>query len=148
MIRSEMNEPRAHALARLSERQRQCLGRVAQGYTSKEIGRQLGLSPSTVDNHVRSALERLNMSDRSEAARLFRESQDTSALAATAAPLAIPTDFSSQSVFSLPPLGGRTNNLSVRRRVWHIVQIALIGIMGMTAAVITIAGLVNLFSRQ
>jgi DNA-binding CsgD family transcriptional regulator len=147
MIQSEMNEPRAHLLARLSERQRQCLARVAQGYTSKEIGRQLGLSPSTVDNHVRSALERLNMSDRCEAARLFRENQDAK-IAATTVPLTLASDFSSHSVFSLPPLGGRENSLSVRRRVWHIVQIALIGIMGMTAAIITIAGLVNLFSKQ
>lgn len=126
---------------RLSERQRQCLGLVAQGFTSKEIGRQLGLSPSTVDNHIRSALERLNMSDRMAAARAVR------AMTADGEQQTSGTDTPAPSLFALPPLGGTINSLSVRRRVWHIVQIALIGIMGMTAAVITIAGLVNLFSR-
>jgi DNA-binding CsgD family transcriptional regulator len=137
-----MDENRAPAIDRLSERQRQCLELVAKGYTSKEIGRQLGLSPSTIDSHVSGALERLNMSDRGEASRLVRESQKLNRSA-------MPTgEASGRSPLRLPPLGGVENNLSPRRRVWHIVQIALIGIMGMTAAVITIAGLVNLFSGR
>lgn len=140
-----MDEMDTSLRSRLSMRQRQCLELVGQGYTSKEIGRQLGLSPSTVDSHVRSALERLNMSDRAEAARLFQRGHQSSV---EPVPLMRMPDPAPRSLFSLPPLGGHVNNLSVRRRVWHIVQIALIGIMGMTAAVITIAGLVNLFSKR
>jgi DNA-binding CsgD family transcriptional regulator len=131
--------------SRLSTRQRQCLDRVGQGYTSKEIGRQLGLSPSTVDSHIRAALERLNMSDRAEAARFVNLGRD---LEVDKEPAVVATDPVPRSFFRLPPLGGSVNDLSTRRRVWHIVQIALMGIMGMTAAVITIAGLVNLFSGR
>jgi DNA-binding CsgD family transcriptional regulator len=137
-----MDEDRVLALDRLSDRQRQCLGLVADGYTSKEIGRQLSLSPSTIDSHVRSALTVLNMSDRIVASRFLRESQKSGFIE-------MPTTHAGdRSLFRLPPLGGSVNNLSARRRIWHIVQIALIGIMGMTAAVITIAGLVNLFSGR
>lgn len=138
-----MDETLQSPRVRLSERQRQCLELVGEGHTSKEIGRRLGLSPSTVDNHIRSALERLNVTNRVTAVRAMRAtgSADGTARAASA------IDLRSFSPFALPPLGGAVNNLSSRRRVWHIVQIALFGIMGMTASVVTIAGLVNLFSR-
>lgn len=138
-----MDESLSNARARLSERQRQCLDLVGQGFTSKEIGRQIGLSPSTVDNHIRAALERLNLTDRATAARALQalDAQQESNLHPPQAQQHLP------SLFALPPLGGSVNRLSARRRVWHIVQIALFGIMGMTAAVITISGLVNLFSR-
>lgn len=138
-----MDTERLLVLDRLSERQRQCLALIAKGFTSKEIGRQLGLSPSTVDNHVRGALQRMNMSDRGEAARLFLKNSD---LEKSEAPT-VASFLMHRSLLRLPPLGGSPNNLSGRRRAWHIVQIALIGVMGMTAAVMTIAGLVNLFSR-
>lgn len=137
-----MNEVRTVAMDRLTERQRQCLELVADGYTSKEIGRQLQLSPSTIDNHVRAAMTLLNVSARAEASRFFRQSQQ---LGLVEMPVA---EAIRHSPFWLPPLGGRVNTLSARRRVWHIVQIALAGIMGMTAAVVTIAGLVNLFSER
>jgi DNA-binding CsgD family transcriptional regulator len=138
-----MDETLPTARARLSERQRQCLDLVGQGFTSKEIGRQIGLSPSTVDNHIRAALERLGMTDRASAARAMSAltAGDDGASARPEATAPLP------SFFALPPLGGAVNRLSARRRVWHIVQIALLGIMGMTAVVITISGLVNLFSR-
>jgi DNA-binding CsgD family transcriptional regulator len=140
-----MDENRSSAIARLSERQRQCLELVAQGFTSKEIGRQLGLSPSTIDAHLSGALDRLNLSDRAEAARRFRESQHVRHVTPQQTQV---VELAERSSFRLPPLGGQVNNLSARRRVWHIVQIALMGIMGMTAAVVTIAGLVNLFSGR
>ena len=52
-----MNE---RGIAQLTERQKDCLRLVGQGFTSKEIGRELDLSPSTVDNHVASAVPVLN----------------------------------------------------------------------------------------
>ena len=126
---------------RLSVRQRQCLDLVGHGFTSKEIGRQLGLSPSTIDNHVRSAMERLDVSDRAAAARAIREQGEEPVTPAPNVDSGLP-----RSPFLLPPLGGELNLLSMRRRVWHIVQIALLGVMGMAAAVFTIAGLVHLFT--
>ncbi len=57
---------RAH---RLTTRQKDCLRLVAKGYTSKEIGRQLGISYSTVDNHLLAAAQLLEVPGRAEAAR-------------------------------------------------------------------------------
>jgi DNA-binding CsgD family transcriptional regulator len=139
-----MDDVPAHIQVRLSERQRECLELVGQGLTSKEIARKLNLSPSTVDNHVRSALERLSIDDRRAAARILQEQRTP--VAQTTGP---PQSYEKEpfSLFALPPLGGRLNQLSMHRRAWHIIQIALMGVMGMTAVIITIAGLVNLFRR-
>lgn len=61
---------------RLSPREKQCLGRVARGMTSKEIARDLGLSPRTVDLHVARASNRLGAANRIEAVTLaIREGQ-------------------------------------------------------------------------
>lgn len=59
------------AITKLTARQRDCLRLVLQHMQSKEIGRQLGISPMTVDNHFRSAIQTLGVSTRLEAARLL-----------------------------------------------------------------------------
>lgn len=51
----------------LTQRQRQCLGLVASGKSSKEIGLLLGISHRVVDEHVADAARRLNARKRSEA---------------------------------------------------------------------------------
>jgi DNA-binding CsgD family transcriptional regulator len=61
--------------ANLSRRQLQCLHLVGRGATSKQIARELGISPSTVDNHVRLAMERLDTKSRIEAARIIEFSE-------------------------------------------------------------------------
>ncbi len=61
---------------RLSPREKQCLGRVARGMTSKEIARDLGLSPRTVDLHIARASTRLGAANRIEAVtRAVRDGQ-------------------------------------------------------------------------
>ena len=59
------------AINKLTVRQRDCLRLVLQHMQSKEIGRELGISPMTVDNHFRSAIQILGVSSRLEAARLL-----------------------------------------------------------------------------
>lgn len=54
----------------LSQRERDCLAWVARGATSKHAARQLNLSSHTVDEHVRSAMTKLGVSKRTEAAAL------------------------------------------------------------------------------
>lgn len=139
---------------RLSERQRQCLELVALGYTSKQIGRQLHIAPSTVDNHLSAALERLGMNNRADAARAMRARASAARPDVADEAASPPADEPVESapsllseVLRLPPLGGSENRLSLRRRYVHVVQIALLGTMAMTAVVMTIAGLVQLFSR-
>jgi two-component system response regulator DevR len=52
----------------LSEREREIILLVAQGYTNKEIAAKLVLSPYTARNHVIRILDKLGLSRRSEAA--------------------------------------------------------------------------------
>jgi len=50
----------------LSERERQVLGMVARGYTSKEIGARLYLAPSTVDTYRDRLMKKLEFTTRAE----------------------------------------------------------------------------------
>lgn len=59
------------AIDKLTTRQRDCLRLVLHHMQSKEIGRELGISPMTVDNHFRSAIQTLGVTNRLEAARLL-----------------------------------------------------------------------------
>ncbi|MGN6279959.1 MAG: LuxR C-terminal-related transcriptional regulator [Sphingomonas sp.] len=121
-------------LTRLSERQRQCLELVVQGLTSKQIGRILNLSPSTVDNHLHVAIDRLGAANRAEAARLLRNAGQRS------------PEGREQAL--LPPLGGRLNRANLGRRYRYVINVAMFGIMAFAAMTITIAGIVGLFSRK
>lgn len=56
--------------ANLTKRQRQVLTRLARGLPNTEIARELGLSVFTVKLHVSSIFKALNVSNRTEAARL------------------------------------------------------------------------------
>ncbi len=56
------------ARANLTPREHQVLQLVAKGLTNKEIGRVFGISENTARNHVNSIIEKLEVSDRTEAA--------------------------------------------------------------------------------
>lgn len=60
----------ATRLARLSPGQLDCLRLVERHLSSKEIAAQLGISPHTVDQRVRGALQILGVERRSQAARM------------------------------------------------------------------------------
>ena len=59
-------------VAALSSRQREILGYVVEGLSNAEIGRRLYLSESTIKQHLRAAYKLLGVSNRTEAANLFR----------------------------------------------------------------------------
>lgn len=65
-----MNEA---AVAKLTEAQRDCLRRVLRHQTSKDIARDLGVSPHTVDQRLRVAARTLGVATRVEAARVLGE---------------------------------------------------------------------------
>lgn len=52
----------------LTARELEVLGMLARGLTNKEIGNALDISGNTVRNHVNSIIEKLEVSDRTEAA--------------------------------------------------------------------------------
>lgn len=147
-------------IQRLTERQKDCLRLVAQGYTSKEIGRVLDLSPSTVDNHILTAVQSMNANSRGEAARsltgietrqkLPRESlalaesmQSGLSLSSAEAPV---LTISGQKIWSLPPLGGQTNELDSAERSLRIVQVAAVGFGTVMSLALLIAGAFKIFS--
>src|SRR5437868_4910374 len=55
----------------LSAQERRVVALVAEGKTNKEIGRDLGLSDKTVKNYLSNAMDKLNLTRRSQAAALF-----------------------------------------------------------------------------
>ncbi len=56
-------------LDQLTKREREVMQHIARGYTYKEIGEQLYISPKTVENHVSSVLRKLQLSNRHELTR-------------------------------------------------------------------------------
>ena len=60
----------AAKVSRLSQGQIDCLLLVDQHLSSKEISLRLGISPHTVDQRIRGALEKLGVERRGEAARM------------------------------------------------------------------------------
>ena len=55
----------------LSGREREVLKLVTEGLSNKEIAQSLGISPSTVKNHLRNIMEKLHVRNRVEAAIRF-----------------------------------------------------------------------------
>jgi two-component system, NarL family, response regulator DevR len=55
----------------LSAQERRVVALVAEGKTNKEIGHDMGLSDKTVKNYLSNALDKLNLTRRSQAAALF-----------------------------------------------------------------------------
>jgi DNA-binding NarL/FixJ family response regulator len=56
----------------LTARERQVLMLSDEGWSNKEIGRRLQISPSTVKNHIHSILQKLNVARRGQAAARMR----------------------------------------------------------------------------
>ncbi len=52
----------------LSERERQVLALIAEGLTNQEIAERLVVSPTTIKTHVQNILQKLDVSDRTQAA--------------------------------------------------------------------------------
>jgi DNA-binding NarL/FixJ family response regulator len=53
--------------ARLSKREKEILQKVAYGATTKEVARELGISPHTVKTHLERIFEKLGANDRAQA---------------------------------------------------------------------------------
>jgi DNA-binding NarL/FixJ family response regulator len=58
----------ADPVARLSDREREVLGLLAEGLRNREITERLTISEPTVKTHVRHVLEKLRFRNRAEAA--------------------------------------------------------------------------------
>ncbi|TIX50451.1 response regulator transcription factor [Alteraurantiacibacter aquimixticola] len=72
MTSADADESKA-LLGSLTARQRQVLDLLLQHKTSKEMARELGISPHTVDQRVRFAKEKLGVERRSDLATAYRD---------------------------------------------------------------------------
>lgn len=151
------------AIQRLTERQKDCLRLVARGYTSKEIGRTLDLSPSTIDNHILTAVQSVGAASRAEAARSLNEIEtrqietrqklprESLALAETAVSTFMSAKaespvltISDRRIWTLPPLGGQNNELDIAERSLRIIQVAAVGFGTVMSLILLIAGVFTL----
>jgi len=57
---------------RLTAREREILGHIAEGLSNKQIARRLSIRPSTVKNHVHSIMKKLDVRERGEAVTRLR----------------------------------------------------------------------------
>lgn len=148
------------SVERLTDRQKDCLRLVARGFTSKEIGRLLELSPSTVDNHVTAAVQQLGAANRGAAARALADlelgqklpsqpqhlaqSKQTAILATETGG----TNWSRNALQLLapPPVGGKHNDLDGTSRTLRILQVAVLATASVIALTILVSGLFRTFS--
>ncbi|MEI6485985.1 MAG: helix-turn-helix transcriptional regulator [Sphingomonadales bacterium] len=79
------DSPRNPRVTLLTEAERECLRLVYQHMTSKDIARQLGVSPHTVDMRLRQAIRKLEVTNRVEAARALLIEELTQGLSEEAA---------------------------------------------------------------
>lgn len=147
------------SVEKLTDRQKDCLRLVAQGFTSKEIGRLLDLSPSTVDNHVTTAVQHLGAPNRGAAARALADLELGQKLPRQPQPLVqsdqsailtAETEGSSlgqtwRQLLVLPPVGGKRNDLDGTSRTLRILQVAVLALASVIALTILVSGLFRTF---
>lgn len=148
------------SVEKLTDRQKDCLRLVARGFTSKEIGRLLDLSPSTVDNHVTAAVQQLGAPNRGVAARALADLELRQKLPSQpqhlaqsdqTAILATETGGTGWSrtalqLLDLPPVGGKRNDLDGTSRTLRILQVAVLATASVIALTILVSGLFRTFS--
>lgn len=61
----------------LTDRQRQILHLLSQGYYNKEIAIRLCISENTVEQHISHIYRKLNVCNRVEASRLYHNQQES-----------------------------------------------------------------------
>jgi len=66
LIRNASSQPNSGAS--LTQRERQILRLIVGGQSNKQIGRELGISEKTVKSHCGRLVQRINVSDRTQAA--------------------------------------------------------------------------------
>jgi DNA-binding CsgD family transcriptional regulator len=55
----------------LSKREKECVSFLSKGYTDKQIARQLGISPRTVETYLSAAKHKLSIATRAELIAAF-----------------------------------------------------------------------------
>lgn len=126
---------------------------VKEGLSSKQIARELGISPRTVDQHVAAALEALGVANRMAAISRLYETERAEYVPQTDGPFMLGTaanvdethvidsreDLRPPAI--LPPLGGAENAASRTERITWMIRIAVFCAMMACLSILTIMGL-------
>ena len=147
----QVNDPTAI----LSEGQKICLRLVARGMSSKEIAKETGLTPQTVDTYVKASLAKLGASNRRDAARMLVAWEDTAEAgegeSATPGRTSSRVDATAarssgwRGLITPPPLGGGYTDLSWTQKTYQVLQVAVIAAATVVALALIIAGLLDTF---
>jgi DNA-binding CsgD family transcriptional regulator len=156
-IRSIMTNP-AHRFDELTEVQRRLLRKVAEGQSSKEMSRDFGLEPRTIDVYLSRAGRALGFPDRQaaaaalveyEAAMLIRcisTSEGLESPAKSDEPHVRRTVNDQLARFHLPPLGGSENDYDIKSRALASAKVAGAVFLVMVALILGITMLFWAFS--
>jgi len=146
----------------LSESQRQCLRLVLQNRTSKEIAKETGLSPHTVDTYLLRAAATLGATNRREAARIFSEIEQSERFGYEARQLEIipanpeadgaPSQGVGRSrgrwlLRQFPAIGGEPHELTLNQMIFAVMKISIAS-TAFVAALITIYIWINNLSLR
>jgi DNA-binding CsgD family transcriptional regulator len=121
-----------HRLNRLTEKQRECLRLVYAHMSSKEIAKQLGVEPGTVDQYIKAAMRTLGVAERRAAARLLADHEAAGSTAHTTLRLQdeqSPFDVTPpprEPILPLPVEGLRPTHVGWGKRLVWIVLIAAV----------------------
>ncbi len=141
----------------LTGRQKECMLLLQDGLSSKQIARELGISPRTVDQHISAALENLGDHSRLEAVSLLHDQELVEVSEGTEPPQAPSRDKRQHHLSPLPrpsevyrrsgylpifpPIGGGVNAASTKDRIIWIIRIGILSLMLTCLAVVFILGL-------
>ena len=150
----------------LTDVQVRCLHLVARGYTSKEIAKELGLTPMTVDQYLHRAKKTVGAPDRRSAARRVLDPPDaivfkpfefkTAAVAQPSpdvTPLALPGkgDLENSAAqqwqvhLGFPLLGGSRSDLDATQKTRVILRIAGLSLIYTIAFALVLGGSLKVF---
>lgn len=147
-------------LASLTPRQMQVLEMIACGMSSKEIARELGVVPKTVDRHVEAISEHLGTKTRVAAAMLYKEAASASwvelpmgttrlavgpASSADQDPADLRRDHE-RSWWSLPKLGGERRKRSFGEIGFDTLKVSAFGLIILLALLLLATGLMHFFA--
>lgn len=139
----------------LSEGQKTCLSLVAKGMSSKEIARETGLTPRSVDTYLTDAISVLGASNRRDAARIYlasgTPSQQLQSQPGRLAPglgLA-PSSFSAgralrQLLFPIPA-GGGTHELTKAEKLLMAGRVSIASVILLLTVILVFIGLLKVF---
>ncbi len=150
----------------LTARQKECLLLLKDGMTSKQIARELDISPRTVDQHIAVALESLGVRSRLEAISMLHEQElleSTKSIPPSWMPdRPTPANLLRKSPSApspkkfgrspptrgplFPPVGGSVNTASTGNRITWMVRLAILCVMLTCLMVLSVLGVSEMVS--